>query len=414
VIDGANGTEIQRRGGKPAETFSSGTSALARPDICQEVHEAYLEAGADIIITHSYSSNRNVMTPSGNGDRTCECILACAAIARRATTVHVAKYASKLAHAAAAANAQAAQAVESAAMSAARLTTSETSNQTAATLANAAVEATALAELCTDRARRAMLEVQACAAAAKAAAEVARDASEGEPLHSAAPPLSAPPPVPTKGWDAAGFGPAIVVGTLSSHPPEMPAGGESSASAKWPEPKLEEEAYLEAATAHGLSGVDLLFLEMMKDSAHAKRVVKASVSSGLPIMMGISARTDQETGKLVLWGTGDDAIPLTKEWFFSLADILGPSLVGVNVMHTNFSTTAGVLKFLREECKWEGALGAYPDHGVFKAPEWVFAELDNASALTYVEEWITKYNVQLVGGCCGLSPEYIKVLHLNI
>ena len=74
--------ELQRRGGKPAETFSSGTSALARPDLCQEVHEAYLDAGADIILTHSYSSNRNVMTPSGNGERACECILSCAAIAR--------------------------------------------------------------------------------------------------------------------------------------------------------------------------------------------------------------------------------------------------------------------------------------------------------------------------------------------
>ena len=197
VIDGANGTEIQRRGGKPAETFSSGTSGLARPDICQEVHEAYLDAGADVIITHTYSSNRNVMTPSGNGDRTSECIMACAAIARRATTVHVAKHASKLAHASSAANAAAAQAVEAAAMSSARLTTSDTSNETAKTLADAAVKATQVAEESTASARRAMLEVQACCAAAQAAAEVARDASEGEPLHSAAPPLTAPHRCPT-------------------------------------------------------------------------------------------------------------------------------------------------------------------------------------------------------------------------
>lgn len=91
MIDGANGTELQRRGGKPAETFSSGTSALARPDLCQEVHEVYLDSGADIIITHSYSANRNVMTPSGNGERACECILNAAALARRATAVHVSK-----------------------------------------------------------------------------------------------------------------------------------------------------------------------------------------------------------------------------------------------------------------------------------------------------------------------------------
>ena len=109
IIDGANGTEIQKRGGKPAETFSSGTAAIMRPDLCQEVHEAYLESGADIIMTHTYSANRNVMTPSGNGDRSTECILAAAAIARRATAVHAAKHAAKLAHLAAAAHASAAQ-----------------------------------------------------------------------------------------------------------------------------------------------------------------------------------------------------------------------------------------------------------------------------------------------------------------
>ena len=98
VIDGANGTEIQRCGGKPSETFSSGTAALERPDLCQEVHEAYLAAGCDILITNSYSANRNVMTPSGNGERAVECILAASACARRATATHAAAHAAKLTH----------------------------------------------------------------------------------------------------------------------------------------------------------------------------------------------------------------------------------------------------------------------------------------------------------------------------
>ena len=66
----------------------------------------------------------------------------------------------------------------------------------------------------------------------KAAAISARAASEGEKIASAEPPVAPPPPVPTVGWDAAGFGPAMVVGSLSTHPPEMPAGGESSKDAK--------------------------------------------------------------------------------------------------------------------------------------------------------------------------------------
>ena len=49
---------------------------------------------------------------------------------------------------------------------------------------------------------------------------------------------------------------------------------------------------------------------------------------------------------------------------------------------------------MREDCGWTGALGAYPDHGVFAAPEWVFYELDNQEAIEYIEGWVKTYNVQ--------------------
>jgi len=417
VIDGANGTEIQRRGGKPAETFSSGTAALTRPDLCQEVHEAYLDSGADVIITHSYSSNSNVMASSGNGDRVVECILSAAALARRATLVHAAKHAAKLAHAAAASNAAANQAVQACAMSTARMSTSGPSNDVAESTSQAGVVATQHASDLAAQSVIAMREVACCAAAAAAAAAAASAASEGEEVKMIDPPTEAPAPVPMKGWDAAGFGPAIVAGSLSAHPPEMPAGGSActaagvpSALAKWPPVEEEQANYNEAARAHMLSGVDMLFLELMKDEEHAPRVAQAAATTGLPVFLGMSARTDQASGKIVLLGDGVDAIPLTVEWFNGLRELLGTSMVGVNVHHTKFDTVGPVLKFLREEVGWTGPIGAYPDHGEFKQPGWSFVEVDNSRAVDYVEEWITKYNVQMVGGCCGLGPDYIKTV----
>merc|ERR1719195_2044541 len=172
--------------------------------------------------------------------------------------------------------------------------------------------------------------------------------------------------------------------------------------------------YHEAARAHALSGADMLFLEMMKDQDHAPRAVRAARASGLPVFLGVSTRTDPDTGDLILYGTGDDKQRLSAEWFHNLREILGSSLVGVNVMHTNFSATGPTLKFLREQCGWDGPLGAYPDHGVFQAPEWIFKPLDNLEALDYVEEWVKDYNVQMVGGCCGLGPEYILALSAYI
>jgi len=255
-----------------------------------------------------------------------------------------------------------------------------------------------------------MEEVHAHAAAAKAAAAAALAASEGRPLPEATPPIEQPAPVRTSGWDSAGFGPAMIVGSMSTHPPEMTEGGESSCDAKWPAPEVEQRNYFEAARAIRLSGVDMLFLEMMKDNEHAKRAVPAAASTGLPTFLGLSMRTDQETGQLVKFSTGVDCDPVTPEWFWDLAKILGPNMVGVNVMHTNFSTMGPALKFIREDCGYDGPLGAYPDHGRFAAPEWIFEELDMPEAVDFVENWIKDYGVGLVGGCCGLGPEYITAL----
>lgn len=167
---------------------------------------------------------------------------------------------------------------------------------------------------------------------------------------------------------------------------------------------------MEAASAHSNSGVDLLFLEMMKDTNHAPLAVRAAAKSGLPVFLGISTRTDSKTGETLLFGTGDDSVPLSVKWFDELRNMLGDSLVGVNVMHTNFSTMSPTLEFVRTQCNWNGPLGAYPDHGVFQAPDWVFAELDNKDAVEHVEHWVKEYGVQLVGGCCGLGPEYITAV----
>ena len=49
-----------------------------------------------------------------------------------------------------------------------------------------------------------------------------------------------------------------------------------------------------------------------------------------------------------------------------------------------------------------------PDHGHFVMPKWEFQEIDDASARSYIYDWINKYDVGLVGGCCGLGPKFIR------
>jgi len=69
ILDGATGTELQRRG-VPMHGFAWSAAALdTQPETVRAVHEDYIRAGADAIITNTYSTARHVLEPAGLGDR---------------------------------------------------------------------------------------------------------------------------------------------------------------------------------------------------------------------------------------------------------------------------------------------------------------------------------------------------------
>ena len=55
ILDGAMGTMIGKLMGK---TGNSDELNLTRPDVIEEIHRRYLKAGADIITTNTFSSQR--------------------------------------------------------------------------------------------------------------------------------------------------------------------------------------------------------------------------------------------------------------------------------------------------------------------------------------------------------------------
>lgn len=69
LIDGATGTELQRRGVAMDEFAWSGVAALTNPDIVRETHEDYIRAGAEVIIANTYGSSRQMLEPAGYGDK---------------------------------------------------------------------------------------------------------------------------------------------------------------------------------------------------------------------------------------------------------------------------------------------------------------------------------------------------------
>ena len=81
VLDGAMGTMLQERGLKPGQ--SPEELNLTSPEIVAGVHAAYLEAGADIIVTNTFGGSREKLSHYGLGDRVAEVNLQAVRIARK-------------------------------------------------------------------------------------------------------------------------------------------------------------------------------------------------------------------------------------------------------------------------------------------------------------------------------------------
>jgi len=86
ILDGATGTELNRRGVDTGLPLWSANALLNERDatILQGIHEDYLRAGADIITTNTFRTHRRALAPSGNADHALELTRRAVDIARAA------------------------------------------------------------------------------------------------------------------------------------------------------------------------------------------------------------------------------------------------------------------------------------------------------------------------------------------
>ena len=70
LIDGATGTEVERRGVPQLENAWNGGGAISHPDTLQEIHEDYIRSGARIIISNTFATHRSALEGAGVADLT--------------------------------------------------------------------------------------------------------------------------------------------------------------------------------------------------------------------------------------------------------------------------------------------------------------------------------------------------------
>lgn len=69
LIDGATGTELERRGAEMDPAAWCGPANLTNRALLEEIHLDYIRAGAEIIITNTYAASRLLLEPAGYADR---------------------------------------------------------------------------------------------------------------------------------------------------------------------------------------------------------------------------------------------------------------------------------------------------------------------------------------------------------
>lgn len=84
LMDGGTGTELEKRG-VPMDNAAWCAAALAtHPDVVRGVHEDYIRAGAEVIITNTFPAAKHVLQEAGIGDRFRELNARAAELAREA------------------------------------------------------------------------------------------------------------------------------------------------------------------------------------------------------------------------------------------------------------------------------------------------------------------------------------------
>jgi len=190
-----------------------------------------------------------------------------------------------------------------------------------------------------------------------------------------------------------------VAGSFSTQRPVIAGTDRTNLSRNWTRDEAKALFKHKADNLKALS-VDLIMMEMMRDTDYSFWACEAAMETGLPVWIGISV--ERVDGQLVGFGRNDQL----------LANI-APALAALKpaamcIMHTSANDTDEALQILRRS--YDGPMGAYPECGYYKAPNWVFEDvIAPEDLIAKAHDW-KKLGASAFGGCCGIGPVHIAAL----
>jgi S-methylmethionine-dependent homocysteine/selenocysteine methylase len=206
--------------------------------------------------------------------------------------------------------------------------------------------------------------------------------------------------------EAAATCPVAVAGSMSSFSPidmdatslNRPHPGPTAGDPRFPTlADFRVQAGLLAA-----SGGDLIAREMSNAQGYGRAALQAAAETGLPVWLGVSPFRLGDGTLVGLPDLGDG------ESFEDLLSVLvDPPPAAVTVMHVKPEVVLDAIEVIRRH--FAGPVGVYAETGDWQPPDWVFDGLTPAQYLEQAIIW-ADHGARLIGGCCGVGPEHIRVL----
>lgn len=199
----------------------------------------------------------------------------------------------------------------------------------------------------------------------------------------------------------AGAGKSVAVaGSVSTMRPVAAGSDRTRKQKAWPETQA-RELFRRKVENLAASGVDLLMMEMMRDTDYSVYATEAAIATGLPVWIGISVER-REDGELSGFGREDQLLD-------DVAKRLAATRpAAISIMHTSPNDTDEALQILRKY--WDGPIGTYPESGYFKMPDWQFVDIIAPAELVAKSRGWKAQGVTIFGGCCGVGPDHIAAM----